>query len=62
MDKELLKKVLMESALSEAKPVGLAITDKVKAKDKKENDDYYKEVAKRWKTMKKRQHHQLKMR
>jgi hypothetical protein len=47
MDKELLKKVLMESALSEAKPVGLAITDKVKAKDKKENDDYYKEVAKK---------------
>ena len=47
MDKELLKKVLMESALSEAKPVGLAITNKVKGKSKKENDDYYKEVAKK---------------
>ena len=47
MDKELLKKVLMKSALSEAKPVGLAITNKVKGKSKKENDDYYKEVAKK---------------
>ncbi len=47
MDKELLKKVLMKSALSEAKPVGLAITNKIKGKSKKENDDYYKEVAKK---------------
>jgi len=47
MDKELLKKILRESTLSEAKPVGLALTDKVKGEDKKENDAYYKEVEKK---------------
>jgi len=47
MDKEQLKKVLRESTLSEVKAVGLAITDKVKAQDKKENDTYYKEVEKK---------------
>jgi len=47
MDKELLKKVLREADLSEAKPVGLAITNKVKGKSKKSNDDYYKEVSKK---------------
>ena len=47
MDKELLKKILRESTLSEAKPVGLALTDKVKGADKKENDAYYKEVEKK---------------
>jgi len=47
MDKELLKKILRESTLSEAKPVGLALTDKVKGEDKEENDAYYKEVEKK---------------
>jgi hypothetical protein len=47
MDKKLLTRILRESTLSEAKPVGLALTDKVKGEDKKENDAYYKEVEKK---------------
>lgn len=40
---------LIEKIVKEQKVKGLAITDKVKALDKKENDDYLKSVAKKMK-------------
>jgi len=40
-------RILREATLLEAKPIGLAQTDKIKGQSKGENDAYYKDVKKK---------------